>query len=371
MRYVENDLVLLRRFTDKGDQEAFGEIVRRYAGMVFSVCRRILGDRARAEEVSQETFFRLMTRPQSVTQSLGGWLHRAATRLAVDERRSETSRRRREWDVAHDAQETDREPAREARWSEISPHIDEAMARLPERSRVLLIKHFLEGRQQQELARDANVSAATISRRIKLAADELRRELRRRGVDVMPSALLLLWAQQAIEIVPQSLVHELAKMSMISGVKVAAHRSLHLVGQHAATGLRASIEARWAVAAFLLSALIIAAMETEFHFHWLDRMIPSLVNHNVTANDVLQGARGDTSPAVSIPGPADMDSARIARFQRAGSGRYATVTLVYGDNHTVVMPPTEARRAIQRQTGKSPEQLAIEQSTRDLSGPTH
>ena len=48
------------------------------------MCRRILNDRARAEEVSQETFYRLMTRPQSVSQSLGGWLHRAATRLAVN-----------------------------------------------------------------------------------------------------------------------------------------------------------------------------------------------------------------------------------------------------------------------------------------------
>src|ERR1700710_979916 len=102
MRYADNDLVLLRRFTEKGDQQAFSEIVARYAGMVFSVCRRILNDRARAEEVSQETFFKLMTRPESVSQSLGGWLPRAATRLAVDERRSETSRRRREGHVARE-----------------------------------------------------------------------------------------------------------------------------------------------------------------------------------------------------------------------------------------------------------------------------
>ncbi|MDB5171425.1 MAG: hypothetical protein JWN51_198, partial [Phycisphaerales bacterium] len=78
MHSADTDLVLLRRFTEKGDQAAFSEIVGRYAGMVFAVCRRILNDRARAEEVSQETFYRLMTRPQSVSQSLGGWLHRAA-----------------------------------------------------------------------------------------------------------------------------------------------------------------------------------------------------------------------------------------------------------------------------------------------------
>src|SRR5947209_992622 len=96
MMQAETDLSLLKRFAEQGDEQAFSEIVRRYAGMVFSVCRRILGDPASAEDAAQETFFRLMKRPHLVTQSLGGWLHRSATRLAVDARRSETSRRNRE-----------------------------------------------------------------------------------------------------------------------------------------------------------------------------------------------------------------------------------------------------------------------------------
>src|SRR5882724_9934289 len=128
MPSIDTDLNLLRRYTELGDQQAFCEIVRRYAGMVFSVGRRILNDRARAEEVSQETFFRLMTRPDSVSQSLGGWLHCAATRLAVDERRSETSRKRRENEVAreaHYAREAAGEEDKPLRWADISPNIDE------------------------------------------------------------------------------------------------------------------------------------------------------------------------------------------------------------------------------------------------------
>ena len=216
MAYVETDLNLLRRYAEEGDQQAFSEIVRRYAGMVFSVCRRILNDRARAEEVSQETFFRLMTRPQSVSQSLGGWLHRAATRLAVDERRSEMARRRREAQVAAEAREVAEEPPA-VHWADISPHIDEALARLPDASRLLLIRHFLQGQQQQELAKQEHVSAATISRRLKLATDELRRELRRGGVDVMPAILLALWPQHAVEAIPATLQWELGKMAMFGG----------------------------------------------------------------------------------------------------------------------------------------------------------
>src|SRR2546421_6617362 len=66
------DLILLDRFREDGDQEAFAEIVRRYASAVFSTCMRILGDKARADDVSQETFFRLSQKPEAVKQSLGG-----------------------------------------------------------------------------------------------------------------------------------------------------------------------------------------------------------------------------------------------------------------------------------------------------------
>src|ERR1043165_9662227 len=76
---AQADADLLRRFT-AGDEEAFTQIVERYAGLVFCVCNRVLGDRARAEDVAQETFFRLLKSRSGISQSLGGWLHRAATR---------------------------------------------------------------------------------------------------------------------------------------------------------------------------------------------------------------------------------------------------------------------------------------------------
>ena len=64
---AEPDFVLLERFKLTRDPEAFGEIVRRYTGAVFATCFRILRDPGTAEDAAQETFFRLMTRPQRVT----------------------------------------------------------------------------------------------------------------------------------------------------------------------------------------------------------------------------------------------------------------------------------------------------------------
>lgn len=220
----ETDMSLLHRFADKGDEDAFSEIVRRYAGVVFCACHRVLRDRGWAEDVAQETFFRLVKCPEKVSHSLGGWLHRAATRLAVDTLRSEQARHRRE--ATYEAPPKDEEEGAGigvgSQWEEISPAIDEALDDLDDDSRALLVRHFLQGTPQAELAAEAGVSAATMSRRVKQAICELREALSRQGVSVAPSVLLMLCARNAAEAAPQALMAELGKMAMVSGAAAKA-----------------------------------------------------------------------------------------------------------------------------------------------------
>ena len=52
MDAVEQDLLLLRRFSETHDQSAFAEIVRRYAGVVYAACHRVVHNQAMAEEVA-------------------------------------------------------------------------------------------------------------------------------------------------------------------------------------------------------------------------------------------------------------------------------------------------------------------------------
>src|ERR1700722_18792392 len=136
---LESDLSLLRRFIDSGDSEIFAEIVHRYSAVVYSASWRILNDDARAQEVSQETFFRLLRQPRLVTQSLGGWLHRTATHLAIDAHRSESSRRQREHNYG--LQRATTSFSEQTTWEEISPHVDAALDELPEPARDLLTRH--------------------------------------------------------------------------------------------------------------------------------------------------------------------------------------------------------------------------------------
>ena len=219
----ETDMSLLHRFASRGDEDAFSEIVRRYAGVVFCACHRVLRDRGWAEDVAQETFFRLVKCPDRVSHSLGGWLHRAATRLAVDTLRSEQARHRRE--ATYEAPPKDDEclSGVGSQWEEISPAIDGALDELDDDDRVLLVRHFLQGTPQADLAAEAGVSAATMSRRVKHAISLLRESLSRKGVTVAPSVLLMLCARNAVTAPPPALLAELGKMAMVSGAAAKAN----------------------------------------------------------------------------------------------------------------------------------------------------
>ncbi len=217
---LETDLSLLHRFAKAGDAAAFSEIVRRYAGVVFATCHRVLHDSARAEDAAQETFYRLMKRPDAVSQSLGAWLHTAATNLAVDSLRSESARRRREQEYAEERVQIREDSVREvSSWADKSPKIDEAMAQLSEEDRLLLIAHFLQGRPQNEMASAAKVSNATMSRRIRSASQALQLKLRDGGFALSPLMLIGLLHDNGLQALPVSLSTELSKMTMVSGVR--------------------------------------------------------------------------------------------------------------------------------------------------------
>jgi RNA polymerase sigma factor (sigma-70 family) len=212
-----SDIALLRRYADDRDETAFAEIVRRYAGMVYAACYRVLQDRQLAEDVTQDTFLKLMRRPTHVSLSLGGWLHKAATQLAIDVSRSESARRRRERTHSQDHVEFLED---QKSWKEISETIDRAMTELPEEARDLLVQHFILGRCQKEIAEERNVSVATVCRRVNDAMEQLRGVLRRRGLSMASAAVVFdFLALRGSETVPLAVQQGLGKMTLLAGVK--------------------------------------------------------------------------------------------------------------------------------------------------------
>jgi RNA polymerase sigma-70 factor (ECF subfamily) len=72
-----------------GDVDAYQPLVERYQGRIFNFCARMLGDRAEAEDLTQETFLRAYKALGRF--DLGSpfvtWLYRIAANACVDRRR--------------------------------------------------------------------------------------------------------------------------------------------------------------------------------------------------------------------------------------------------------------------------------------------
>jgi RNA polymerase sigma factor (sigma-70 family) len=237
---AEAEAILLRRFTATGDAEAFAEIIRCHAGLVYGAAMRILADMDRAADVAQETFLQLAKDAPRVSGSLAGWLHRVATHKAIDQMRREASRKRCEAEyVGGPPQET-------SEWKELSRYVDEELNNLDEQTRDVLIAHFLESRTTRQIAAAQGVSQATVSRRVDAGVTRLRVALRRRGVLVAAGALSAMLGENAAQAAPAAVMMELGKIALVGAPAASVSVSAaHVV----TTGLRAGVTAKVAVVA--------------------------------------------------------------------------------------------------------------------------
>ena len=70
----------------RGDEESFNELVRRWERPIFALAYRVLGREEDARDVCQETFLRAWRRRETYAgrASLRAWLYRIATNACLD-----------------------------------------------------------------------------------------------------------------------------------------------------------------------------------------------------------------------------------------------------------------------------------------------
>jgi len=260
----ESENILLQRFVTTGDANAFSEIVRRHAGLVYGACLRILADKDRAADAVQETFLQLLQNARTITGSVPTWLHRVATRKAIDVIRRDSSRKHLEAKYAAD------KPRQVAEWQELSRYVDEELDLLDEQTRSILIQHFFEGRTTSDIASVQSVSQPTVSRRIESGVGKLRGRLRKRGIIVGAGALLGLLGENAAQAAPAVVLKELGKIAIVGGQAAAATgagagaASASGAGAKAAAGVLAGVKAKLVTAA-VVTAVGIGSVATYNH----------------------------------------------------------------------------------------------------------
>jgi len=177
-----SDDELLQRY-HQGDAAAFKELLARHQRRLFAFLLRMVGERALAEDLFQETFFRLAREASrgKVRDNVGRWLFTVAHRLALN-----ALKRRLRWklvgvDAANDetpaalneprAQEM---PDEQLVRLEMNERLERAIAALPSEQRaVVLLKR--DGEMTcREIAEQLSVPLGTVLSRVQRAMKSLR-----------------------------------------------------------------------------------------------------------------------------------------------------------------------------------------------------
>ena len=166
-----DDDELVRRSQD-GDIGAFNLIVERYQSYVLNLSARILGNRALAEDVAQETF---VSAYRAIGKFRGGnlrsWLLRIAQNGSRDVLRSSYGRREDSLDEAllspgYQVPAGGESPEESAMRGALGAEIQRAILSLPEDQRATLVMIDVQGLSYEEAADAMGVSLGTVKSRL-------------------------------------------------------------------------------------------------------------------------------------------------------------------------------------------------------------
>ena len=160
-----NEPELLTRVAS-GDREAFDVIMRIHEDRVFAVCLRIMGDREKALDATQDTFltvFRKAGQFQGKSQ-VGTWIYRIAVNTCYDHHRRQ---KRRPSETLPDHVDPADPSAQDAVESAgLRPEIETALAELPPEFRSAVVLADLEGLSMPETAEALGVPVGTVKSRV-------------------------------------------------------------------------------------------------------------------------------------------------------------------------------------------------------------
>jgi RNA polymerase sigma-70 factor, ECF subfamily len=182
------DIVALAQ---QGRDAAFRELVRRYERPVFSLVFRMVRDRELAEDLSQDTFVKVLThidryRPEFKFSS---WLFKIANNVAIDHLRrrqldtvsmdgspnaaTAEAIERSSFDVAAQGES----PLDELEARELGDSIERAITALRPEYRACIMLRHVEGRSYEEIATTLDLPLGTVKTYIHRARHQLRQAL--------------------------------------------------------------------------------------------------------------------------------------------------------------------------------------------------
>lgn len=165
-----------------GDRGAFERLYRQHVNRVFSLCVRMVADRGRAEELTQDVFVRAWEKLNLFRgeSSFATWLHRLTVNVVLNARKTDGRQKSR-------FEENDEDAGMDAHAGVVGMplapgdmlDLEQAITKLPPGARRVFVLHDVEGYKHEEIAEMLGVTSGATKAQLHRARLLLREALNR------------------------------------------------------------------------------------------------------------------------------------------------------------------------------------------------
>jgi RNA polymerase sigma factor (sigma-70 family) len=212
-----NDIALLREYLDRNSETAFAELVHQHVNLIYSVALRYTGNSHDAQDVTQVVFVILAKKAMSLRQrtNLTGWLYETTRFTSSQLLRTRARQQAREQEAYMQSTLNDSET--EGIWRQLAPLLEEAMTRLNEKERALLVLRYFENKSGAETAALMGVNEWAARKRIDRAVEKLRKFFTKRGVVVPAAVLTTAISANSVQAAPIALAKTATALALAKG----------------------------------------------------------------------------------------------------------------------------------------------------------
>lgn len=209
---MPSDMMLVQEYANTRSERAFSTLVERHVNLVHASALRQVGDVHLAQEITQAVFIILADKAKSLGPDtiLSAWLYRTTRYAAADALKSQRRRVKREQEAY--MQSTLLDDQTDPAWAQLSASLDDAMAKLNESDRAIVILRYFENKSAAEVAEALKLSDAAVHKRLSRALEKLRKFFALRGATVTTAIVASAISANSVHAAPVGLVNTITSV---------------------------------------------------------------------------------------------------------------------------------------------------------------